>query len=160
MKKVPRMRNSLLTILFLGMTLAVGSCDRQKVFSRYEHIESSQWEKTDTVHFSSPHMQEAGTYQGTLGLRIESDYPYRELALEVNMQILPSGQTLKRSLNCELIDKSGTIKGSGISQYQYEFPVDLLQLEKDDSLQVTIIHNMRRELMPNICDVGFTLTRK
>lgn len=67
---------------------------------------------------------------------------------------------MKRSLDCELIDNRGTIKGSGISQYQYEFPVDMLQLEKDDSLQVTIIHNMRRELMPNICDVGFTLTRK
>ena len=157
---VPRMRNKLLTIIFLGMTLAVVSCDRQKVFSRYEHIESSQWEKTDTVHFNIPHMQVAGTYLGTLGLRIESNYPYQKLALEVNMQILPSGQNVKRSLDCELIDNRGTIKGSGISQYQYEFPVDMLQLEKDDSLQVTIIHNMRRELMPNICDVGFTLTRK
>ena len=73
---------------------------------------------------------------------------------------MPGERLAKRSLNCDIIDESGTVMGSGISQYQYDFPVDILQLEEGDSLHVTVIHNMRREVMPNICDVGFTLTKQ
>ena len=154
------MRNKLLTTVILGAALLLGSCDRRKVYSHYEHLESAEWEKTDTVHFNIPRLKEPGNYLGSVGLRIENAYPYHQLAIEVNTQIVPGERLSKRSLNCDIIDESGTVMGSGISQYQYDFPVDILQLEEGDSLHVSVIHNMRREVMPNICDVGFTLTKQ
>ena len=48
------MRNKLLTIMVLGAVLMLGSCDRRKVYSHYEHIESAEWEMTDTVRFNIP----------------------------------------------------------------------------------------------------------
>ncbi len=154
------MRNKTLTIVTLGAMLTLGSCNRDKVYSHYVHIESAQWEKTDTVHFYIPHLKETGTYRGSIGLRIDNDFPYQKLALEVSTEILPEEQFIKHSFNCDIIDKHGTIKGSGISHYQYDFPTDVLHLKEGDSVHVTVIHNMKREIMPSICDVGFTVTKE
>lgn len=154
------MRNKLLTIMVLGAVLMLGSCDRRKVYSHYEHIESAEWEKTDTVRFNIPRIKVPGSYLGAVGLRIENSFPYQKLTLEVNTEIQPGGRLFRHSLDCELVDKQGTVKGSGISQYQYTFPVDVFQLQEGDSIYVTVIHNMTREIMPNICDVGFTITQE
>ena len=40
------------------------------------------------------------------------------------------------------------------------FPVNDLQLNKGDSLHICVMHNMKREIMPGIADIGISLTRK
>ena len=152
------MQNKLLTIMFLMAVLTISSCNRHKVYSHYVHIESAEWEKTDTIHFNIPPVKATGSYTSIIGLRIENGYPYQQLALEVNTEIQPGERLVKSSLNCDLIDKQGNIKGSGVSYYQYDFPVDVLELQEGDSIHVSVIHNMNREIMPDVYDVGFSLT--
>ena len=58
------------------------------------------------------------------------------------------------------MDKYGTPLGEGVSYYQYRFDMNELNLNKGDSLVVYIVHNMKRELIPGISDVGLRLRRK
>ncbi|MBP7359673.1 MAG: gliding motility lipoprotein GldH, partial [Prevotella sp.] len=48
---------------------------------------------------------------------------------------------------------------NGISYYQYNFNISHIELHKGDSIHVCIRHNMKREILPGISDVGFSLGR-
>ncbi len=136
------------------------ACNRRTVYSHYEHTPISGWEKNDTLHFSINPLEEPGTYHEEIGLRIDNSYPFMGLSLVVEETIFPLGYTTRHVVNCNLIDKNGIIKGNGVSYFQYNFPVNDLQLNKGDSLHICVMHNMKREIMPGIADIGISLTRK
>lgn len=72
-------------------------------------------------------------------------------------RIVGKPQIYVDTLNCLLFDTKGTVKGQGISYYQYHFRVSELDLHEGDSIHVTIRHDMKREIMPGIADVGISL---
>ena len=63
------------------------------------------------------------------------------------------------TLSCKLVDADGTVQGEGVSFYQYRFHLCNMKLTQGDSLRVSIRHNMKREILPGIADVGVTLTK-
>ncbi|MBR1411819.1 MAG: gliding motility lipoprotein GldH, partial [Prevotella sp.] len=50
--------------------------------------------------------------------------------------------------------------GTGINHYQYTFPLATIDLEKEEALRIIIRHDMKRELLPGITDVGIQMTKK
>ena len=147
----------------LGMMLAVAiglaSCDRNTIYYHYEHAPIAGWEKNDSLSFDIPPVS-AGLYREELGLRIDSDYPFMGLSLVIKQTILPSGYVHRDTLNCNLVDKDGNHKGTGISFYQYNVHVNTLRLQEGDSLHITVRHNMKREIMPGVADIGIRLDRQ
>ena len=141
----------------MGMMLV--SCDDRIVFSRYESTPVRGWERNDTLSFNIDPMQETNMYAEEVGLRINGAYPFRGLTLIVEQQTWPSGFMRSDTLSCNLIDEDGTILGEGISFYQYNFPMNNISLSKGDSLHVSIRHNMKREILPGISDIGLTLRK-
>ena len=95
-----------------------------------------------------------------IGLRINSAYPFMSLNLIVEQTVYPSHETHCDTLRCSLIDKQGNAKGRGISHYQYLFHLTTLKLNKGERLYVAIRHDMKREILPGISDIGIRLTRK
>ena len=81
------------------------------------------------------------------------------LTLIVEQQTWPTGYMRSDTLSCNLIDEDGTILGEGISFYQYNFPMNNITLTEGDSLHVSIRHNMKREILPGISDIGLTLRK-
>jgi gliding motility-associated lipoprotein GldH len=154
------MRNKIATLLLLIITLGMVSCDDKTVYHHYEHVPGYVWEKNDTLTFSIPPVAEEGTYQEQLEMRINGDYPFLSLTMLVDEHILPLGGSHRYAYTCELMDKYGTPLGEGVSYYQYRFDMNELNLNKGDSLVVYIVHNMKRELIPGISDVGLRLRRK
>lgn len=63
------------------------------------------------------------------------------------------------TLTCTLFDRKGAVKGQGISYYQYHFRVSELDLHQGDSIHITVRHDMKREIMPGIADVGISVGR-
>ena len=59
-----------------------------------------------------------------------------------------------------VIDQSGNSKGKGLSLQQYDFDIDEMQLEQGDSLHIRVAHNMKREILPGVVDLGFILIKK
>ena len=151
--------------IYAGILLAVtitafAACDRLPVYSHYEHTPLSGWEKNDTISFSINPVKEAGYYREEVGLRINEDYPFQGLCLVVHQTILPSGYHHSDTLNCILIDKDGRMKGSGIKHYQYQFHINTIRLAEGDSLHIEVKHNMKREIMPGITDIGIRVDRQ
>ena len=105
-------------------------------------------------------MAENGRYGIDLGLRINEAYPFMGLTLIVEQRIFPSRVLKTDTLNCELIDNSGNTKGPGVSYYQYNFHVCDMVLNKKDSIYSTVRHDMKREILPGISDVGIIIEQE
>ena len=156
-----------LSVLFAAWTAT--ACVGGKVFDEYEQIPVEGWDKTDTLTFSVPAVAADGVYNLALGLRTTGDYPFMSLTLlfEANIiakksehsSVVKAPQRLSRTLSCPLVSSRGRSQGQGVSLYQYNFHVATISLREGDSLQVNIRHNMKREMLPGLSDLGLSITR-
>ena len=156
-----------LSVLFAAWTAT--ACVGGKVFDEYEQIPVEGWDKTDTLTFSVPAVAADGVYNLALGLRTTGDYPFMSLTLlfeaniiakkTENSSVVKAPQRLSRTLSCPLVSSRGRSQGQGVSLYQYNFHVATISLREGDSLQVNIRHNMKREMLPGLSDLGLSITR-
>ena len=116
------------------------------------------WDKNDTLKFSVAPIQTADNYLEVVEIRIDNTFPFMGLTLKVEQTVYPLGVTQRQSIECSMINNNGHPTGSGVSYYNYEFPLMNLDLNKGDSIQINIVHNMKREIMPGISDIGIRLT--
>ena len=167
MKK--RIRNILAPTLLLTATLLLVACVGNKVYDHYEHTPLAGWEKNDTLIFSIPKSAiTGGNYIIDLGLRINASYPFMGLTLVVEQSVFR--QTANAShilfrqqtdtLSCKLIDERGNAQGAGVSHYQFRFNVSEMPLQPTDSLHIRVRHDMKREILPGVADIGIQLYRE
>lgn len=145
------------TLFMAGVLL---SCTGNKVYDRYVHTPVSGWEKNDTLVFNLQRMADSGDYASELGLRVTSDYPFMGLTLIVDQWVYPARRHYVDTLNCKLMDAKGNSMGVGMSYYQFRFPIRELPLHRADSVVVKIRHDMKREILPGISDVGYLLRKE
>ncbi len=152
--------NTLYILFAVFTTVAMYSCDDKTVYNKYNHTPIAGWEKNDTLMFDIPPLPQSGNYQEAVGLRVNDAYPFMSLCLIVEQKTYPSNNIQVDTINCNIIDKDGYTKGSGISYYQYNFDLKQVNINKGDSLHVCIRHNMKREILPGISDIGFAIRQK
>ena len=149
------------TLLYIGVlvVLMLTACNDKTVYHNYEQTPPSGWEKNDQLSFTLPPIQETGNYTEEVGIRINGTFPFLSLSLIIEQTKLNTGERQCDTLVCELINKRGYPQGKGVSQYQYLFPLKTIQLNKGDSLRIEIHHDMKREILPGITDVGIKLSK-
>ena len=157
------MANSKHTLLYIAaLALFCGlltACDQKAVYYHYEQTPLTGWDKNDTLSFVIGPLSVSGHYMEEVGLRISGEYPFTGLNLIVE-QRNKSKQLLRvDTLVCNLINEQGNAKGRGVSQFQYLFPLSTMDLQEGDELFVTIRHDMKRDILPGISDVGLRLVR-
>ena len=157
------MANNKHTLLYLSaLTLfcvLVTACNQKTVYYHYEQTPMTGWDKNDTLSFVIGPISSSGRYQEELGLRISGEYPFTGLNLIVE-QRNKSKQLLRvDTLACNLINEQGNVKGRGVSQFQYLFPLTIMDLQENDQLFVKVRHDMKRDILPGISDVGLRLVR-
>lgn len=157
-----RSKNNVVATILIGLTVAtaLSSCDRKTVFDQYDHTPIAGWEKNDTLKFGPVKISTTGAYAENVGLRINGAYPFRGLCLIVEHAILPQGTITVDTLNCDLVDRKGIVNGRGVSFYQYSFPMKDRMFNHGDSIYIYIRHNMKREIMPGISDVGIEISER
>lgn len=147
--------------LFTALTVALilASCNRKTtIYHHYEHTSLEGWEKNDTLQFSVHAATQRAVVRREVELRITNDYPFRSLNLVVDQTTFPSHIHRHDTLQCNLIDTRGNVYGDGINLYQYCFNLTDISLNEGDSLSISIRHNMKREILPGIADIGIRLT--
>lgn len=144
-------------IAILSMAL-LASCDSKKVYDQYSHTPIAGWEKNDTLLFNVPKLSQSGTYSSDLMLRINASYPFMSLTLIVEQKVFPARTARTDTLKCDLIDKNGNTNGQGVSYFQYNFHVSDMVLQQGDSLQISVRHDMKREILPGVSDIGMKLS--
>ena len=155
-----RNKNLLAGLLLAFAVLIIGSCGQKKIYSHYEHLDNSGWDKADTLHFGIPPVVEDGLYSGEMGMRIGLDFPYENLVVDVTETIYPSRIQKTYTLNCTLTEQSGQWKGAGVNYIQYLFPVGSIQLHAGDSVHYAISHKMKRIQIPCVYNVGINLSQQ
>lgn len=185
-----RLFYTLLIIGAATLSLSLSSCEDSVVFYKYAHTPVLGWEKNDTLSFAIPPLASTGLYQETLGLRITGTYPFMGITLIVEQEIFPNQESQKEkedrikqqfidgkvrkvkkitqgekivkldTIQCDLIDKNGVTTGQGISYYQYSFPIRAYRFHENDSIHITVRHDMKREILPGISDIGIKLEKR
>ena len=146
-------------ILSAVLLLTFLSCNENIVYYQYISTPLSGWDKNDTLSFFLPKTEVEGNYGMELGSRINDSYPFTSLTLVIQKTFFPSMTISTDTILCRLRDEKGTPRRQGVSYYQYTFHIADLQLQHDDSIQVNIRHDMKREMLPGIGDVGIVMKR-
>ncbi|MBQ8047319.1 MAG: gliding motility lipoprotein GldH [Prevotella sp.] len=146
------------------MAFLLTSCNQRKVYDSYQHTSLTGWEKNIHAEFSIPPLKEGGPYQSTVGLRINGDYPFMSVTLIIEQEKFAKGKPQpvcsRDTINCRLVNENGKAEGRGLTYYQYLFPLKIQELAAEDSLHISIQHNMKREILPGISDVGWRLEKR
>lgn len=154
------------TILYIMTFAAVivanvfASCTTDTVYNTYDHTPLSGWEKNDTLSFDVPKMKQAGVYSQSLGVRMTEIFPFTSVSLIVQQTVYPSGKVVTDTIKCPITDSRGNFLGDGVSAYQYSFPIREISLNKGDSLHICVRHNMKREILPGVSDIGVKIVKR
>jgi len=146
-------------LLLATAVLLLVACTGRKTYDHFEPTPLSGWERNDSLFFSVPRTDLPGIFAMEAGVRIDNTYPFMALTLIIEQKITPGNRTKADTLACKLIDNHGIALGQGINLYQYKFRVSNVKLNYGDSLTVIVRHDMKREILPGICDVGISLSR-
>ena len=152
-------RSRLLIMTLITVALALASCNRNTIYSHYENTPIEGWERFDTLTFSEIPIKANAYYREEIGIRINDRFPFQSLFLVVEQHIRPSNTVRTDTLSCKLIDNNGYVKGRGLTYYQYSFHLTTLHLNAGDTLDIRIKHNMRKEILPGVADVGMTISK-
>ena len=63
------------------------------------------------------------------------------------------------TLDCRLVKTNSTQKTGGISCFEYNTEVRRLRLNANDSMHITVRHDMKRDILPGVSDVGISVRR-
>lgn len=154
------MRLFLTAALWVVVAFLLGGCDESEVYHHYVSTPISGWEKNDTLEFNIPRLACTDRYREEIDVRISNEYPFKSISLVIEQQFFPGKRVKRDVLHCQFTDAKGHFKGDGTNFYQYRYVLDDIVLRRNDSVRITIKHDMKREIMPGISDVGVRLTRK
>ena len=154
------MRKRLVFVFMAAVLVMLAACNRRLVYDKYVSTPVVGWEKNDTLSFEVSPVDSAASYQSYLGLRITDAYPFTVLTLIVEQHVFPRDEVVTDTVFCQLTDERGNATGTGLSYHQYKFPVTTLQLQHGDSIHVRVRHDMKREILPGVSDIGLSLYRE
>lgn len=143
----------------IAILITMAACTKGTLYHRFMSTPVAGWEKNDSLVFGIPKVKEHGLYRQELLLRTTGTYPFTSITLIVKQHKTPGGTTETQTVKCPLTDKNGNMNGHGVSAYQYKFDVRDIEVKPGDSLTVCIRHDMKREILPGISDVGIKMTR-
>lgn len=142
------------------VAMLMTACDHKTIYHRYDHADAVGWEKTDTLLYNIGKIGEGGTFKEEISLRLNGTYPFLDLCMVVEQRLLPANTITYDTLNCNFARQQSLFSTNGVSYKQYNFHLKDMQLNDGDSLILRIRHNMMREVLPGIADVGVKISRK
>ena len=148
----------IITSLLLA-TMFVACDTANTAYHKYVGINTDGWQNKDTLTFKVDTLRRFGDYTSYLCLRIQPDFPYRFLTLEVEQSNMPKGKVQRRKVTIEVVNKEGERQGTGITYHTHEVPLFTNWMGPGDSVSFKVNHAMARETMPSIMDVGIKLKR-
>ena len=139
--------------------MLLAACNGKLVYDKYANTPLSGWEKNDTLSFEVSPVNTTDIYSAELGLRINDSYPFTSLTLIVEQHFFPDDVIKTDTVRCQLSDRLGNAVGKGVSYHQYQFHISSTQLNAGDSIHIRVRHDMKREILPGISDVGIMLRK-
>lgn len=143
--------NSWHSCLLFVLLLSAVSCQRNTIYHSYQPVESTGWDKNDTLVFTLPKAIANSSYHYEIGIRHKDSYKYRDLWLTINQD----------TIHLYLADTIGYWKGTGIGEIrQLVYPIQI-QLSSQDSIRkFHITHIMQDNPLGGLHDIGLKIVRQ
>lgn len=136
----------------------MSGCTGDKAYDNYRALDIEGWNRTDTVDFDAGKIV-PGTYNMCIGFRATNDYPFKELGININWTVYPSGKSFHKTVRCKVFDDNGHLSGnSGISADDFLFHIGEITVAKGDSVVFTVSHAMNMDEIPGLTTIGLQLT--
>nr|WP_308533243.1 gliding motility lipoprotein GldH [uncultured Prevotella sp.] len=159
--------NLLCFIAFIAFIINAISCNDPRIYDKYQNVSLQGWNRRDTLTFDIPRQWE-GRYLLFLGIRTAKNFPYRNLSVIVNEQIISvkgRKRTIRYSncniIRCKIVNKKGQIIGhENISNNTIRSYIKSFYLKRNDSIHITINHNMNEDVLQGVSNIGITLIKQ
>ncbi len=148
------LRNLWLVLCVIGGVCGITSCmpDGQRLHS-YRPVPTQGWASGDTLTFHVNLEDSLATYQLTIGVRHHDKYPYRNVALAVELR--GEQPLLNDTMVCFLNDENGHWMGEGYGGlYLYVLPSRRFTIPRSGTYYITVSHAMTDSLLHGLSDVG------
>lgn len=145
-------------LLAVIAVLCIMGCTSHELYHHYEAVKDNKWDREQGLTFSVPHVTSAENYLVSLGLRTTDAYPYKELGIIIDMELPHRKVHYSDTIQCQITDENGKRLGNGLAHYQQEFPVKDIYLHQNDSITITVRHNMRNKQLPGVSSVGIEIS--
>lgn len=148
-----KLKQVVLSLTVIALLVTFYSCFNSRIFYRFSPVDVAGWERNDTLRFMAPKYN--GSCVLTVYVRATSLYPYRNLSLKV----IDNGR--ERVANFALLDKeNGQRRQKGIAATELSCFVGSIRLNQKHNNSILVVHNMQREILPGISDVGISLDQR
>ncbi len=133
-------------------------CNNGRAYDRYRALDIEGWDRSDTVDFNASRLT-PGTYDMYVGFRATSSYPFRDLGININWTVYPSGKSFHKTVRCNVFDNNGHMSGrGGISSDDFLYHTGQITVAKGDSVVFTVSHAMNMDQIPGLTTIGLQLT--
>lgn len=148
----------------LMFLLLITSCDKNRVFDRYESL-PNQWHRDTVVSFDFVAPDTIRPYNLFINVRNNSDYSYSNLFLVTNM-LFPNGKVISDTLEYRMAKPSGEWLGTGFGEMKENkfWYKESVRFSEEGKYHIEIQHAMRKggdtEGIPEldgITEVGFRI---
>lgn len=145
------------------LLIIVCSCSLDVKFSKYVPVSSDGWNLEDTIEFSTDTLRQDGRYGFTCGVRTRRAFPYQNLVLMVEREVYRDSLIVlhkREKVTCPIVTQEGSFTGEGIATKLHETDLKDFIMQTGDSVVVKIYHQMTRQDLPGIVDVGMKMEKR
>lgn len=148
-------------LFFLLLIIGLVSCGPESHFEEFIEIKDAKWNYRDRASFEFNIDDTLPAYDINIGMRINKDYPYKNIYLLVN-QISPKQDTLLRRIEIVFNGEDGRWYGKKTGNlYEYIIPFKKNITVSDTGLyKLEIEQNMREEELSGIYNIGVQVVKK
>ena len=160
MKTQQRHRTTKLTAFLLTLSLLLLGCRDHRVYHHFLPVKTTCWTVTDTLRFTPDAMKSDGLYTMKAGVRVNDNYPYRDLWLVVEQRATaPHREPARRdTVHIILADSDGKWLTQGVTLHETEEVVAASRLAKDCTYEFLVYHIMKDQNLIGVSDVGLSLS--
>lgn len=150
-------RLSFYMLFVMTAMLSVVSCGNDYAYDHYRSVNVTGWNRGDTLDFNVGKIP-SGTYEMNVGFRATTEYPFKELGIDVSYVTSASAKIVHKRVKCGIFDNEGRMLGrSGVSTNDFIYRVGTLKVNPGDSVVISVAHAMNQEVMPGLTQVGVQL---
>jgi len=149
-------------IFYLTLALVFfNSCGDFPIYNSSIEIDSEGWSIDNPASFEWDIVDLDLKYDALIDIRHNSDYPYSNLYLFLELTF-PNGHQKLDTLHCKLADERGRWYGSGMGDIidhrvsfkeNFEFPIH-------GKYRLKIEHGMRQDPLVGVTDIGFRIEKR
>lgn len=136
------------------------SCDNKTVFHQYRAVDTSGWDKRDTLCFDIPPQTDSTSVRITLEVRSTPQVGHQHLWLAVKSQWQQPDSLRTDTIAVQLVEPSGENSGTGISLFEHEQPLYTSPLATGQHGRIAVYHIMQLRRVPGLSDIGIRVERQ